>query len=89
MAKENEFLKVGGITWALYGVSCLTKDEFVSMYKGTPQLTDGLDKIWATLKAECKAKGIVWKEDVLEAAPENTDAAVPAEKKKKKKIIEE
>ena len=52
MAAENEFLKVGGVTFALYGVAGLTKDEFVSMYKGSPQLTDGLDKIWATLKAE-------------------------------------
>ena len=84
MAKENDFLKVGGITWALHGVAGLTYNDFVSMYKGLPQLTDGLDKIWATLKKECKSKGIVWKEEELAEAPANTDLAVPAEKKKKK-----
>lgn len=83
MAAENEFLKVGGITWALYGVSCYTYDEFVKAYKGTPQLTDGLDKIWATLKAECKAKGIVWAEDALKEAPANTDLQIKPKKKKK------
>lgn len=83
MAVENEFVKVGGVTFALYGVAGLTKDEFVSMYKGTTQLTDGLDKIWATLKAECKAKGIVWKEDALKEAPANTDLQIKPKKKKK------
>lgn len=83
MAAENEFVKVGGVTFALYGVAGLTKHEFVSMYKGTPQLTDGLDKIWATLKAECKAKGIVWKEDALKEAPANTDLQIKPKKKKK------
>lgn len=83
MAAENEFLKVGGVTFALYGVAGLTKDEFVSMYKGTPQLTDGLDKIWATLKAECKAKGIVWAEDALKEAPANTELQIKPKKKNK------
>lgn len=83
MAKENDFLKVGGITWALHGVAGLTYNDFVEMYKGMPQLTDGLDKIWATLKAECKAKGIVWAEDALKEAPANTDLQIKPKKKKK------
>jgi 2-keto-3-deoxy-L-rhamnonate aldolase RhmA len=83
MAKENDFLKVGGITWALHGVAGLTYNDFVEMYKGMPQLTDGLDKIWKTLKAECKARGIVWKEEELAEAPANTDLQVKPKKKKK------
>ena len=82
MAKENEYSKVGGINFALYGISCMTYDTFVAAYKGNPTLTASLKDVWSTLKKECKAKGIKWHEDELKNAPKNFDPAVKNKKKK-------
>ena len=80
--KQDIFLKVGGITFSLGGVSSLTYDQFVETVKGSAQLTSSLDLIWATLKKECNDRGIIWKEDFLKTLPKNTDLDLPIEEKK-------
>lgn len=87
--KTDIFLKVGGITFSLGGVSSLTYDQFCDTIKGAEQLTSSLDLIWATLKKECNDRGIIWKEDFIKTLPKNTDLDLPIEEekatKKKKK----
>ena len=80
--KQDIFLKVGGITFSLGGVSSLTYDQFVETVKGSAQLTSSLDLVWATLKKECNDRGIIWKEDFLKTLPKNTDLDLPIEEKK-------
>lgn len=83
--KTDIFLKVGGITFSLGGVSSLTYDQFVETVKGSAQLTSSLDAIWSTLRKECRDRGIVWKEDLIAAEPANKALDLPIEKAAKKK----
>lgn len=83
--KTDIFLKVGGITFSLGGVSSLTYDQFCDSVRGSVQLTSSLDAIWSTLRKECRDRGIVWKENLIAAEPANKDLDLPIEKETKKK----
>lgn len=83
--KTDIFLKVGGVTFSLSGVSSLTYDQFCDTIRGAEQLTSSLDAIWSTLRKECRDRGIVWKEDLIAAEPANKDLDLPIEKATKKK----